>query len=761
MALITIVALSLVPIVKDTAISIRNTNSSADNPFSSKEYIYDLTAGFADEIHFEIIEGEMSEHIQALIDDNIDLIGNFVYENVSLLESDPVIDINTTNRSGFGQLSFNCQQTPLNWSVLRTAFARALDKNSLQAEIFDGYSRSLDSPISFALPTWSLDNDPGFMYNYYSSDILKANQTLDDAGFVDINDDGWREDPNGFPIHIPIMRSDIVSSILDSTVNASIDAFHSIGINASADIMSFFDLLDKIDTDDYYAGFWGYAYQNLDPSFLESFTSTSSFGNFQNWYNSSYDNEVSTMMESTDLSTVKQACKNAQKIFWEEQPLVVLYQNMMVSAHRNDRWTGFINVEGGGEFDTWSLLKAHLKPGIGTGDDYDNWMQGGQLRVSLPNSLSSTNPLINSYYTDLLVLNLVYDRLISYNPYTLEDCPWLAKDWLIEEVDPVSPSVPRGQVGDMQKMTYFLHDDLYWHDGSPLTASDVAFSYQLMNDSASAYHSALTSLTHVEVVNSTTVEVFTNKRGLFVPQEMSIPILPESIWGSITDPFSWDNPNPVGSGPYAWFDHSPGSYLELQRNDNFVYNPRNYAWLESIGITSTTTTTTTLTSTSTTTSIYYNHPPEVSINYPNGGETVSGIIDITWNGYDSDGDAIFYTVYYSPDFGNTWVEIISNILMNHYSWDTRTVPDGSYIIKVKATDNYLTTEDNSDGIFTVANDISSSSETTTSEEETTTSEEETTTTLPFTFSTRGYDAVMTMMALILPSVLIYWKRKKR
>jgi peptide/nickel transport system substrate-binding protein len=72
---------------------------------------------------------------------------------------------------------------------------------------------------------------------------------------------------------------------------------------------------------------------------------------------------------------------------------------------------------------------------------------------------SDFNPTtLNSYspYT------FVYDPLIWIDEYSDDPKPWLAKSWEISS--------------DGKSYTFHLRNDVKWHDGTPLTADDVAFS---------------------------------------------------------------------------------------------------------------------------------------------------------------------------------------------------------------------------------------------------------------------------------------------
>jgi len=99
-------------------------------------------------------------------------------------------------------------------------------------------------------------------------------------------------------------------------------------------------------------------------------------------------------------------------------------------------------------------------------------------------------------------------------------------------------------------------------------------------------------------------------------------------------------------------------------------------------------------------------PPSVTVVYPNGGEILSGTVTVSANASDEDGTVINVEFLYSPDAGSTWTSLGNDTTAPYtYEWDTTTVPNGAdYLIKAIATDNDgLTSEDTSDGTFTIEN----------------------------------------------------------
>jgi len=96
--------------------------------------------------------------------------------------------------------------------------------------------------------------------------------------------------------------------------------------------------------------------------------------------------------------------------------------------------------------------------------------------------------------------------------------------------------------------------------------------------------------------------------------------------------------------------------------------------------------------------------PAVLVIHPNGGESWRGTQMILWTATDPQNDSLTYTVYYSPNEGNTWIQITTGLTKSSYTWDTTTLEDGTtYLIQVEASDGQNTGMDVSDATFEIAN----------------------------------------------------------
>ncbi|HKY78394.1 MAG TPA: ABC transporter substrate-binding protein [Anaerolineales bacterium] len=99
----------------------------------------------------------------------------------------------------------------------------------------------------------------------------------------------------------------------------------------------------------------------------------------------------------------------------------------------------------------------------------------GTLRVAFQ-SLVQTDPALISSDAEVLVANAVYDYLVDIDPLSSQPVPRLASEWLVSE--------------DGLTYTFTLHEGVNFHDGSPLTAADVVWTFDRLRDPAAEYATA-------------------------------------------------------------------------------------------------------------------------------------------------------------------------------------------------------------------------------------------------------------------------------
>lgn len=87
---------------------------------------------YLDEVVYKIIAGK-DYRVLALLTDEIDILDGIVsLYDLAPLEADPDIEITSILRNGYGHITINCRDAPLNWTVLRRAFALAYNKTKVR-----------------------------------------------------------------------------------------------------------------------------------------------------------------------------------------------------------------------------------------------------------------------------------------------------------------------------------------------------------------------------------------------------------------------------------------------------------------------------------------------------------------------------------------------------------------------------------------------------------------------------------------------------
>lgn len=98
------------------------------------------------------------------------------------------------------------------------------------------------------------------------------------------------------------------------------------------------------------------------------------------------------------------------------------------------------------------------------------------------------------------------------------------------------------------------------------------------------------------------------------------------------------------------------------------------------------------------------HAPLVTLLSPNGGESwlAYGERTVTWSASDADGDALHFVLQYSTDGGTTWAALATNVEGRSYTIDAGMLAGSDAArLRVIATDGVNTSQDDSDGVFSV------------------------------------------------------------
>lgn len=133
--------------------------------------------------------------------------------------------------------------------------------------------------------------------------------------------------------------------------------------------------------------------------------------------------------------------------------------------------------------------------------------------------------------------------------------------------------------------TFHINKDAMWHDGQPVTADDVVFSFDsvMAEESLSVRRSSLVNaLASYRKIDDKTVElVAVDRLATFVDDTAAqFGILPKHIWESVpfaefgTDPGNTgqDPSRVIGSGPFRFIEWVQNDHVTIARNDAY-WNP--------------------------------------------------------------------------------------------------------------------------------------------------------------------------------------------
>jgi microcin C transport system substrate-binding protein len=120
---------------------------------------------------------------------------------------------------------------------------------------------------------------------------------------------------------------------------------------------------------------------------------------------------------------------------------------------------------------------------------------------------------------------------------------------------------------DRSWVVFNLRPEARFHDGAPITAYDVAFSYRtLLKDGHPLYRTALQEVLRVDILNKQRIRFVFKRSGnpLLILRLGELPVLPQHYWKDRDFKATTFEP-PLGSGPYRITSVTPGRQLIFER----------------------------------------------------------------------------------------------------------------------------------------------------------------------------------------------------
>ena len=311
---------------------------------------------YIDGILFKIYKSQ-SSLVFVLQAGEIDYIGLSVPPDwVPELVDDPNVTLEMAPSKGFGYLGYNMRKSPFGYPDndptkgddgfhLRQAIAHVDNKSYFRSVLLQDFGHIGDQPVSPAWTTWHNYSVPKYDY-----DLETARHILDDhytvGGFgLGYGPSGYRNLPvigdGGIEIMCPAAHYD---AILAQACSMTAAGMRSVGLNASADLLAFGEIMEKLGNRD------------VDMWVLESFIWTSppdyyySFffsgmgragQNYAGFNNETLDDTLQQTRAEMNQSRQVELIKYASGMLAENLPYDVLFFRTNIEAYRHDRFVNW------------------------------------------------------------------------------------------------------------------------------------------------------------------------------------------------------------------------------------------------------------------------------------------------------------------------------------------------------------------------------------------------------------------------------------
>ena len=183
--------------------------------------------------------------------------------------------------------------------------------------------------------------------------------------------------------------------------------------------------------------------------------------------------------------------------------------------------------------------------------------RGGTLTIAINSDVDGLDPHRTVALPTFDVIKSLYDTLVDVD-HTGTLVPALATTWETSE--------------DGLRWTFKLRQGVKFHNGRPMTAGDVAFSFQRLQGEESPRAKDYADIDHIETPDDHTV--------IFVLKKKSPPFLSNLAvgWAAIVPAETADTlrDQPVGTGPFEFVEWVPDSHITLKRFDGYWMEDQPY-----------------------------------------------------------------------------------------------------------------------------------------------------------------------------------------
>jgi peptide/nickel transport system substrate-binding protein len=261
---------------------------------------------------------------------------------IQTLEEEENIEVPIMQSTAIDELIINShengsQPASLNDQAVRLAIAYAIDKQQIVNVAYLGYAEPASVVVPRSMGDWHNSDVQDIPF-----DPAEGNRILEEAGYVDSDDDGIREDKDGNPLEYRLYATEDATPVRILEIIS--DGLAQIGISAPPTPMDEDSLIGLYPDFDFDLIYWGWGL-DPDPDFA-MLIFTCDQREEGGWSDSGYCDADFEEMYLEQAVTVNHEAR--RELIWQmeeklfnERPYIVLTYPKTMQAYRSDRFTGF------------------------------------------------------------------------------------------------------------------------------------------------------------------------------------------------------------------------------------------------------------------------------------------------------------------------------------------------------------------------------------------------------------------------------------
>jgi peptide/nickel transport system substrate-binding protein len=307
---------------------------------------------------------------------------------------------------------------------------------------------------------------------------------------------------------------------------------------------------------------WGGMPERIDPDYytytiFDSSQAGEGNYNMDGYNNPEYDKYARLQRVTMNPEERRKAVFKAQEIFARDQPETPVVHNNYIHAYNSADFDSVVPMMGEGLNSLWNFVS--MRP------------LGAQkiLRYGHPENFRTLNPMKVVGLHELTIFRILFDHLMNVDPEG-KVVPWAAKE---------------AKIVNDRTIDVTLREGMKFHDGKPVTADDVKFTFDYIRKwKIGPFMACLNSLDAVEKTGNLSVRFkLKEPDASFLGYALSyVYLLPKHIWESIPEKAGLKSPEDwtdwknvtIGSGPFKFEYWRTGEELKLARHEGHFSKPK-------------------------------------------------------------------------------------------------------------------------------------------------------------------------------------------